>query len=228
MLERTLEPEVMDSREEALGYDSMDHSEVNHAFVADFLNSLPEAIGVSDGDNRSVHVLDVGTGTALIPIELCGRNACYRVTAIDMAHHMLALGQQNIASAGLQSRIALQSVDAKHTPFAVQSFDAVMSNSIVHHIPEPSAVLREMVRVLRPGGLLFVRDLLRPDDVETVDQLVSQYAGDATGHQRQMFRDSLCAALTLAEIRHTIGELGLPPNSVSRTTDRHWTICWQA
>ena len=41
------------------------------------------------------------------------------------------------------------------------TFGAVMSNSIVHHIPEPASVLAEMVRVAAPGGLLFVRDLLR-------------------------------------------------------------------
>ena len=46
--------------------------------------------------------------------------------------------------------------------FADASFDAVMSNSIVHHIPKPDDALAEMLRVLRPGGFLFVRDLLRP------------------------------------------------------------------
>ena len=54
-----------------------------------------------------------------------------------------------------------------------------VSNSIVHHIPEPIAVFVEMVRVVRPGGVLFVRDLLRPDDEPTLRNLVELYAAGA-------------------------------------------------
>src|SRR5690606_35707552 len=121
--------------------------------------------------------------------------------------------------------ITLELVDSKRLPYADGLFDAVMSNSIVHHIPEPGAALAEMARVLRPGGLFFVRDLLRPGDYATVDQLVATYAGDANAHQRQMFRDSLCAALTLDEMRGLLSAVGLAPASVRQTTDRHWTVC---
>ena len=95
----------------------------------------------------------------------------------------------------------------------------------MHHIPEPERVLAEMVRVLQPGGTVFVRDLLRPADKATLQQLVASYAGDANAHQQQMFGDSLRAALTLAEIRHMVADLGYDPASVRQTTDRHWT--WQ-
>src|SRR5262249_34244413 len=92
--------------------------------------------------------------------------------------------------------------------------------------PEPIEVLEEMVRVVRIGGLLFVRDLLRPEDEETLVHLVATYAGDANAHQRQMFRESLCAALTLTEIRSRVASLGFDPATVQQTTDRHWT--WTA
>jgi SAM-dependent methyltransferase len=99
----------------------------------------------------------------------------------------------------------------------------VISNSIVHHIPEPRAVLAEIVRVVRPGGVLFIRDLLRPDDEATLRHLVATYAGDANAHQRQMFADSLHAALTIREMRALITALGLDPAGLRQTTDRHWT-----
>ena len=57
-------------------------------------------------------------------------------------------------------------------PFADHSFAGVISNSIVHHIPEPAGVFQEMVRVVEQGGQLFVRDLLRPGDDATLRQLV--------------------------------------------------------
>jgi ubiquinone/menaquinone biosynthesis C-methylase UbiE len=216
MLPRTLEPEVMDSPEEARDYDAMDHAAVNRVFVADFLSAW-------DG---GVPILDAGTGTAQIPIELCRQSPAARVVAIDMAGHMLRVGQANVERASLADRIQLERCDAKQMPFGDGVFAALISNSIVHHIPEPARVLAEMVRVVRPGGLLFVRDLLRPADQAIVTQLVATYAGGANDHQRQMFADSLRAALTLAEVSGLVAALGFNPSTVRQTTDRHWT--WTA
>jgi ubiquinone/menaquinone biosynthesis C-methylase UbiE len=216
MLPRVLEPEVMDTESEACDYDSMDHAAVNRVFVQDFL-------AVWDG---GVPLLDVGTGTAQIPVELCRQSPAARVTAIDLAEHMLAVGRRNVAHAGLGDRLTLERVDAKQTPYADATFRGVISNSIVHHIPRPEAVFAEMVRVLAKGGVLFVRDLLRPDDEATLRQLVETYAGDANAHQRQMFGDSLHAALSLGEVRAMVSSLGFAPRSVTQTTDRHWT--WTA
>jgi ubiquinone/menaquinone biosynthesis C-methylase UbiE len=213
MLPRTLEPEVMDTPEEARDYDAMDHATVNRAFVADFRAAW---------DGRGP-VLDVGTGTAQIPVELCRQHAGARVTAIDMAEHMLAAGRANVRRAGLEDRIRLERCDAKALPYPDAAFGAVVSNSIVHHIPEPGRVLAEMVRVAAPGGLLFVRDLLRPLDEAALACLVDLYAAGANDHQRQMFADSLRAALTLDEVRALVAGLGCEPGAVRQTTDRHWT-----
>src|SRR5438046_2494869 len=98
MLSRVLEPEVMDTPEEARDYDAMDHSTVNRVFVADFL-------AVWGGLGR---VLDVGTGTAQIPIELCRQNSSASVVAIDLAEEMLRVGRENVRRAGLESRITLE------------------------------------------------------------------------------------------------------------------------
>lgn len=220
MLQRTLEPEVMDTPDEAVDYDSMDHAAVNRCFVDDLLTVLQQ-------DNpapSSLKILDVGTGTAQIPIELCRRSIDVRVTAVDLAAHMLQLGQRNVIRAGFQSVIRLEQIDAKSLPYGNGEFDVVMSNSIIHHIPEPIHSLREMARVLRHGGSLFVRDLLRPDDDDTVLRLVETYAHDANLHQRQMFHNSLHAALTLDEVRQMLADLAIPVNSVQQSSDRHWTI----
>jgi ubiquinone/menaquinone biosynthesis C-methylase UbiE len=216
MLPRVLEPEVMDSAEEARDYDSMDHSAVNRVFVADFL-----AVWAGAGP-----ILDVGTGTAQIPIELCRSAPTAQVVAIDLAEHMLAVGRENVRRAGLEQCLKLERIDAKAMPFPAASFAAVISNSIVHHIPEPQRVLAEMIRVLKPGGVLFVRDLLRPADETTLKLLVQTYAGDANAHQQQMFADSLHAALSLDELRRMVASLGFDPADVKQTTDRHWT--WAA
>ncbi|HEV3448559.1 MAG TPA: hypothetical protein VG099_28235, partial [Gemmataceae bacterium] len=57
----------------------------------------------------------------------------------------------------------------------------------------------------------------------TLTRLVATYAGDANAHQKQMFADSLHAALALEEVRTLVRGLGFDPVSVKQTTDRHWT-----
>lgn len=216
MLPRVLEPEVMDTPEEANDYDAMDHSTVNRVFVADFLLAW-------DGHNP---VLDVGTGTAQIPIELCRQHAKAQVVAIDLAEHMLAVGRGNVQRAGFAERIRLEKVSGRGMPYRDGSFPAVMSNSIIHHIPEPGACIAEMVRVCSAGGTIFVRDLLRPGDQATLAHLVNTYAGDANDHQRRMFAESLHAALSLDEIQGCVATFGFARGSVTATSDRHWT--WSA
>jgi len=105
-------------------------------------------------------------------------------------------------------------------------FDVVMSNSIVHHIPEPIGVLREAVRVTKPGGLLFFRDLLRPATEDQLQQLVATYTPGANEHQQRMFAESLHAALSFNEIREMVRSLGFAAGDVQQTSDRHWT--WSA
>ncbi|MGE0609342.1 MAG: class I SAM-dependent methyltransferase [Pirellulales bacterium] len=238
MLARVLEPEVMDTPEEALAYDAMDHSEVNRLFVDDFLRAAAgrpgQAIDVAAAlaslqlapTNHTAVLLDLGTGTAQIPVELCRRDAGFRVLAVDLSPSMLNLARSKIEVASLTSSIRLDLVDAKGLTYADGRFAAVMSNSIVHHIPEPAQSLAEALRVLAPGGLIFFRDLLRPADGSTVELLVETYAADCTEHQRQLFDDSLRAALTLDEIRGIVQASGQDPQQVHQTSDRHWT--WSA
>ncbi len=216
MLERVLEPELMDDPDEAESYNAMDHSEVNRRFVQDLL-----ACG-----NLGNDILDLGTGTALIPIELCEQHPTCRVMASDAATNMLDLARYNVAVSSMDFRIQLHHGDSKQLRFEDDMFDGVISNSLIHHIPDPQAVFGEMVRVCKPGGRLFVRDLFRPDSVELVESLVRTYAANESEYNQQLLRQSLCAALTLEEVRQMVGALGFAPDTVQLTSDRHWT--WAA
>lgn len=219
MLPRVLEPEVMDSEQEARDYDAMDHAEVNRVFVEDLLAVLRTANAPDVW-----RILDAGTGTALIPIELLRSGLPAQVVAADAAVEMLRLGGRNVEEAGLGTLIELTYRDCKRLTDADESFDVVMSNSIVHHIPWPQMVLAECWRVLRPGGVLFLRDLYRPTTVEEVECLVSKYAGAATTEQQQLFRQSFHAALTISELGELLAAIGIPREWARMTSDRHWTI----
>lgn len=222
MLPRVLEPEVMETLQEAVDYDRMDHSQVNAAFVDDLLAAARQVESWTPDEPRKI--LDVGTGTARIPILLCQQQPDWRVVAIDLAASMLQIAQRNVIQAQLQQSIRLEDVDAKGLPFSDGEFDAVMSNSIVHHIPEPGPAIAEMVRVLRPGGLLFLRDLFRPGSEAEVEALVELHTVGSNAHQKQLFRQSLQAALTVDEVGELLEKLSLPRSWVRPTSDRHWTI----
>jgi hypothetical protein len=81
-----------------------------------------------------------------------------------------------------------------------------------------------MRQALRPDGLLFVRDLLRPETAAELNRLVELYAARDNARQRQLFADSLHAALTVGEVADLLEATGLPRDAVQQTSDRHWTI----
>ncbi len=216
MLERVLEPEIMDSAAEAAEYDAMDHTAVNARFATDFL----AVWGASAGGR----VLDVGTGTALIALEVCRRAPLLDIVATDLSEEMLAVAARHVERAGLTPRLHLVMADALHLPFADGAFDAVMSNSLVHHLPAPAPVWGEAHRVLAPGGCLFVRDLRRPDTAADLEALVTLHASGATEVQQQLLRQSLAAALTVDEVTEDAQHVPWKSLTVCETSDRHWTL----
>ena len=224
-LPRTPEPETTDDPSEAEAYDRMDHAAVNEAFVAEFLELVrqsPSAAKLRDGVNP-LRILDVGTGPARIPIALGRRPIFARMTLTDLDPAMAALARRNVTASGLHGGTSVQRADGRRLPFRDGTFDAVISNSLLHHLPEPGAVLAEMRRVLRPGGVLFVRDLFRPASAEQVEPLVGQYGGE-TERGGELLRASLHAALTADELREACAAAGLPAEWVQVTGDRHLTL----
>lgn len=212
-MQRVLEPEVMDTLEDALEYEAMDHSEPNAAFVARLLE-----LGAGG------RMLDVGTGPGTIPLLVCQRLPAAHVVGIDLARHMLERAEAARRTSDCADRLEFRLADAKGLDFAGASFDAVFSNTILHHIPEPLSFLSEAARVLRPGGTLLIRDLYRPADAAGADALVALHAGDATPYQRELLRASLCAALTPEELRTVADAAGLERARITIDSDRHMSL----
>ncbi len=212
-MERILEPEVMDTWAEAVEYDSMDFIEVNHAFAQLTIDLSP----------NQGQILDLGTGTARIPVLIAQNCPELNITAIDLSENMLKIGADNVTKAGLESQIKLEKVDAKIMPYSTNQFDGIISNSIIHHLPDPIPCLQEIQRVLKPHGSLLLRDLLRPETEVIRDKLVTEYAGECNDHQQQLFRDSLNAAFTLEEVENMIKTVGLEGVKIHQSSDRHWT-----
>src|SRR5687767_2001120 len=115
MIPPVLEPGVMDTPDDAPDYDAMGHSPVDRAAAADFFSTFPSTTGP---------VLDAGTGTAQIPIELCRQSAAVTVVAVDLAGEMLRLAERNVAAAGLAERIRVERANARSLPYPDGAFPA--------------------------------------------------------------------------------------------------------
>ncbi len=101
-------------------------------------------------------ILDVATGTARLPL-IMARNARFdgHVIGVDASGRMLEMARQKIISARFQSFITLLQQDADQLPFGDDSFDVVACIEALEFMPQPQVALAEMIRVLRPGGLLL-------------------------------------------------------------------------
>src|SRR5262249_12238372 len=105
--------------------------------------------------------------------------------------------------------------DACSLPYAEAAFDAVISNALLHHLRRPQEALREMVRVLRPGGLLFVRDSLRQPDATKIVKIL----------RRSTLPGAFPVSLTLKQAQLLAKEAGLPAEWVQPAGPRHWLLC---
>jgi demethylmenaquinone methyltransferase/2-methoxy-6-polyprenyl-1,4-benzoquinol methylase len=111
---------------------------------------------------KTFRLLDVATGTADLAIEAAIGHPRIHVTGADFSPEMLAIGQRKITGHGLADRIRLLQADAMTLPFPDGSFDAVGIAFGIRNMPDRLRALREMRRVLVPGGRIFVLEMNFP------------------------------------------------------------------
>jgi ubiquinone/menaquinone biosynthesis C-methylase UbiE/uncharacterized protein YbaR (Trm112 family) len=99
-------------------------------------------------------ILDVATGTGRLPLALLHEHFRGQVVGLDLSKGMLRQARSKLRPYGEQ--VSLVWHDASHLPFDDGSFDAVTSLESLEFLPRPLAALAEMVRVLAPGGVLFL------------------------------------------------------------------------
>jgi SAM-dependent methyltransferase len=198
-MQRVPEPEVMDDAAQALAYACADFSDVNQRFVDGLLARFPSA-------RRGVAV-DLGCGPADIPRRLATAAPRTHVVAIDASLPMLQLGRRALGRRA--ARVGLVCARLPALPLPAGVADTIVSNSLLHHLPEPAALWREIARLARPGAVVHVMDLFRPDSAGAARAIVEAAAAKEDPILKQDFFNSLLAAYTVAEVRSQLDAAGL-------------------
>jgi ubiquinone/menaquinone biosynthesis C-methylase UbiE len=110
-----------------------------------------ELAGLKDGDR----VMDMSTGTGEPGVSAAKKVGSGSVVGVDLAEDMLAVAAARAAELGLKN-FSTQAFDGLKTPFADNSFDAILCRYGVMFSPEPVALMKEMLRTLKPGRRMSV------------------------------------------------------------------------
>ncbi len=214
-MERTVEPEIMDGEEQARVYAHADFAEENQGFVNQFLAWYPE---IEEGT-----VLDLGCGPADIPIRLLRSRPALHVIGVDASVPMLHWAHEAVQRAGLDERIRLLCQRFQDCRLD-GPVDAVISNSLVHHVPNPLQFWYAVKTLTRPGAPVLVMDLLRPDTPEEARELVDRYAADEPAQLQHDFYHSLLSAFTEDEVASHLAEMNASRLLIDVPDDRHWIV----
>jgi len=214
-MDRILEPELMDDPKQAEVYARADFAEENQGFVERFKEYFP---GFSQE-----RVLDLGCGPADIPIRFAKLYPACHIIGVDASAPMIQLGGPAVKQAGLTDRITLRCERYEEVAGA-RIVDAAISNSLLHHLPNPLQFWQKLRQLVKPGAPVLVMDLLRPESPEAAQAIVDQYAANEPDILRRDFYNSLLAAFTEDEIGSQLARMNLTRLLIDIPDDRHWVV----
>jgi len=215
MMLRVLEPELMDDPAQVHAYAAADFSQENQGFVDRFREYFPE---FTEGQ-----ILDLGCGPGDIPIRFARAVPGCRITGVDASAPMVRLAEEAVQQADLSGRITFRC--ERFQDFAGANVaDAVISNSLLHHVPNPLQFWHKLRLAVKPGSPVLVMDLLRPESPEEAQAIVDRYASGAQDILRRDFYNSLLAAFTEDEISAQLAQMNLTRLLIDAIDDRHWVV----
>jgi len=216
-MKRRPEPELMDGEAQTLAYAEADFNESNSLFTERFLTrfkDLPE----------SGRLADLGCGPGDITLRLAHALPGWRLTGFDAGPNMLRHAQRRLDSESLAPRVSFRLAYLPDATLTSAAWDAVVSNSLLHHLPDPQVLWDSVIQLAAPGAAVQIMDLMRPDSEAQAQELVGLYAADAPEVLREDFYNSLLAAYRPNEVSDQLRTAGLDRLEIDKASDRHWIV----
>jgi trans-aconitate methyltransferase len=216
-MRRILEPELMDEFDQARAYAEADFAEPNARFVEEFTRHFPD---LSAGS-----IVDLGCGPGDIVLRLAERLPACTVHGIDGSAAMLKFAADRLFELPrLQGRVQFVEGRLPGAQMPLERYDAVVSNSLLHHLHDPEALWRGIRELGAPGAAVLVMDLFRPASAGIASEIVEAYAGNEPEVLKRDFFNSLCAAFEPGEVRAQLDACGLGSLRVAIVSDRHLLV----
>jgi trans-aconitate methyltransferase len=219
-MQRIQEPvELMNDEEQAQAYAEADFAEPDRKFISQFGELFP----TYDGNG---FVLDLGCGPANITLRFAEHYPNSTLHGVDGSAAMLNFAQLALSKVNesIRSRITLIEDFIPDVSLPAEQYDVIISNSLLHHLPDPQALWSTVIQHAKPGTYVLVADLYRPDSRETARHIVETYSGNELEVLKTDFFNSLLAAFTPAEVTDQLAKAGLSHFTVQTLSDRHMAI----
>jgi len=216
-MKRKPEPELMNDAEQVAAYGGADFEAPHSHFINLLLGHLPEGKAVT-------RALDLGCGAGDITFRVAASFPDAVVDAVDGSAEMLRFAEGLLLpKPALAGRVKfIQSMIADFEPGS--KYELVVSNSLLHHLPDPGVFWDAVTRLSSPSTFLFVMDLLRPGSEEEAKRLTALYASSEPEILRRDFYNSLLAAFEEGEVRAQLAASGLAHLNTERVSDRHLIV----
>lgn len=190
----------LQGRDLARKYDDMQRHIRDRGWLQEKVDDILAA-GIDDGT-----ALEIGCGPGYLGLEwITQASAATGLTALDISAAMLERARLNAADYGVAERCEYRLGSALELPYGAGTVDHAFSASSLHEWSDPVVVLREVRRVLRPGGRYCISDLRRDIDRTTLQFMKANIAAD----MRPGFRSSVKSAYTAAEVREILRASGI-------------------
>ena len=214
-MKRRPEPELMDSEAQTLAYAEADFDEANSLFTSSFTARFADLPAAG-------RMADLGCGPGDIAIRMARELPGWSIIGLDAGENMLRRAAERLAGTDVAGRVSFRQAYLPDPTLETRAFDALISNSLLHHLPDPKVLWQSIVQMGAPGAVVQVMDLMRPDTEAAAARLVDLYAEGAPEILREDFYNSLLAAYTPAEISDQLLASGLDRLKIETPSDRHW------
>jgi 2-polyprenyl-3-methyl-5-hydroxy-6-metoxy-1,4-benzoquinol methylase len=205
----------MDDPEQVLAYARADFEQENQGFVDRFREYFP--------DFTEGHIIDMGCGPGDIPVRFARALPLCRITGVDASEPMIGLAGAAVKQAGLTDRIAFRCERFQGLSLT-ELADAAVSNSLLHHVPNPLQFWYRLRQLMKSGSPVLVMDLLRPESPEEAQAIVDRYAAQEPEILRRDFYRSLLASFTEDEVAAQLAEMNMSRLMIDVVDDRHWVV----
>lgn len=227
-MERRLEPELMDDWARAEAYALSDFSKPHDAYVERFRETFPDF----SESPWVTQVVDLGCGSADPDIRFARAYPKTFIYAIDGSYPMLYFGRQAVRKTNelmIPKRIRFKKAKLPDHGFESPFFHAVISNSLLHHLPDPQVLWISVKGLALPNAPIFVMDLYRQKNEEEARRLVELHSEpDDSELMKDDFFNSFCAAFEPREVEDQLKVAGLSQLTVEVVSDRHMLISGRA